>query len=103
MSIWDEDVYTIRSNNCRPSTQNRDVGIIAHPNVQAGNFLGADEAQFIGNMVSVAPESATAKQACDEGRAGDMDRWSRRNMIDVEREMENNADGALHEEDSRRT
>jgi hypothetical protein len=38
-SILDENVLTVQSNNRRPSTQNRDVGIIDHPNIQAGNFL----------------------------------------------------------------
>ena len=38
-SVLDENAFTVQSNNCRPLTQNRDLGIIAHPNVQAGNFL----------------------------------------------------------------
>jgi hypothetical protein len=38
-SILDEDAFTIQINNHRPPTLNRDVGIIVHPNVQAGNFL----------------------------------------------------------------
>ncbi len=58
---------------------------------------------LLGNMVSIALESATAKQPRDKGRAGDKDSWSRRCMIDVEREMKNNTEGALQEEDSRCT
>ncbi len=47
-SILDEDAFTVQSNNRRPLIQNRDVGIIAHAHVQAGNLLVGDEAGFIG-------------------------------------------------------
>ncbi len=38
-SIPDENVYTVQPNNCRPLTQDRDVEIIAHPNVQPANVF----------------------------------------------------------------
>ncbi len=66
-------------------------------------FLYEMKLDILGNMVSIAPESATAKQPGEEGRARDNESWSRRHMIDIEREMENNAKGALRQEDLKRT
>jgi hypothetical protein len=38
-SIPDENAFIVQCNNYRPLTQDRDVGIIAHPNIQLKNFL----------------------------------------------------------------